>query len=106
MVKHELQGVIEDLYDKYGTLTDGNVANYIPELGKANPNDFAICLVSSDGRIFEAGNCNQTFTIQSISKPFAFGMAIDELGHNAVFQRVGVEPSGEPFNSIQLEAGT
>ena len=106
MEKHELQNVIEDLYGKYESLNDGAVATYIPELGKANPKDFGICLVSSDGRVFEAGNCDQSFTIQSISKPFAFGMAIDELGHDMVFQRVGVEPSGEPFNSIQLEVGT
>jgi glutaminase len=56
--------------------------------------------------VFETGNCDQTFTIQSISKPFTFGIAIDELGHDKVFERVGVEPSGEPFNSIQLETGT
>jgi glutaminase len=106
MDKHELQDVIEDLHGKYAPLIDGAVATYIPELGKANPKDFGICLVSADGRVFETGNCDQKFTIQSISKPFTFGIAIDELGHDKVFQRVGVEPSGEPFNSIQLETGT
>jgi len=106
MDKHELQDVIEDLHGKYAPLIDGTVATYIPELGKANPKDFGICLVSADGRVFETGNCDQKFTIQSISKPFTFGIAIDELGHDKVFQRVGVEPSGEPFNSIQLETGT
>jgi len=106
MEKHELQHLIENLYDKYVPVTDGKVAAYIPELGKANPADFGICLVSSDGRVFETGNCDQPFTIQSISKPFTFGMAIEELGHEKVFQRVGVEPSGEPFNSIELENGT
>jgi glutaminase len=106
MEKHELQHLIEHLHDKYVPVNDGQVAAYIPELGKANPDDFDICLVSSDGRVFEAGNCNQPFTIQSVSKPFTFGMAIEELGHDKVFQRVGVEPSGEPFNSIELENGT
>jgi glutaminase len=106
MAKHELQHLIEDLYDKYVPVNDGKVATYIPELGKANPDDFGICLVSSDGRVFETGNCNQPFTIQSVSKPFTFGMAVEELGHEKVFQRVGVEPSGEPFNSIELEFGT
>ena len=96
MEKHELQQLIEHLYDKYVPVNDGQVATYIPELGKANPDDFGICLVSSDGRVFEAGNCSQPFTIQSVSKPFTFGMAIEELGHDKVFQRVGVEPSGEP----------
>jgi glutaminase len=106
MEKHELQGVIEDLYNKYLCDRGGKVATYIPELGKADPEDFGICLVSSDGRIFETGNCEQSFTLQSVSKPFTFGMAIEELGHEQVFQRVGVEPSGEPFNSIELQAGT
>ena len=106
MEKHELQQLIEHLYDKYVPVNDGQLATYIPELGKANPDDFGICLVSSDGRVFEAGNCSQPFTIQSVSKPFTFGMAIEELGHDKVFQRVGVEPSGEPFNSIELENGT
>jgi len=106
MEKHELQILIEDLHTNYLSVTDGKVATYIPELAKANPNDFGICLVSTDGRIFETGNCNRPFTIQSISKPFVFGMAIDELGRDKVFERVGVEPSGEPFNSIELERGT
>jgi len=106
MEKHELQSLIEVLYDKYVLLNEGAVATYIPELGKADPNDLGICLVSSDGRVFEAGNCDRPFTIQSISKPFTYGIALEELGREKVFQRVGVEPSGEPFNSIQLENGT
>ena len=106
MEKHELQNLIEDLYGKYISLSDGKMASYIPELGKANPEDLGICLATSDGRIFETGACNQPFTIQSISKPFTFGMAVEELGQDKVFQHVGVEPSGEPFNSIELQPGT
>jgi glutaminase len=106
MEKHEIQILIEDLQDKYTDVTDGNVATYIPELARANPDEFGICLASADGRIFETGNCDRQFTIQSISKPFTFGMAIEELGHDRVFKCVGVEPSGEPFNSIELQAGT
>ena len=56
------------------------VATYIPELGKANPEHFGICLITADGRVFEAGDCDQPFTIQSISKPFAFGLAVEEIG--------------------------
>jgi len=84
MAKHELQVLIEELHGKYGLLKDGNVATYIPELGKADPDDFGICLVTSDGRIFETGDCDRAFTIQSVSKPFTFGMAIEELGHDIV----------------------
>jgi glutaminase len=106
MQQHELQDVIDSLYGKYKDLNDGQVATYIPELGKANPNDFAICIVTSDGRVFETGTCDREFTIQSISKPFTFGMAIQDIGHDKVFRHVGVEPSGEPFNSIELQLGT
>jgi len=106
MQQHELQEVIEDLYVKYRPLNDGHVATYIPELGKANPDDFAISIVTADGRVFESGDCDRPFTIQSISKPFTFGMAIQDIGHDKVFRHVGVEPSGEPFNSIELQSGT
>ena len=104
--KHELQSLIEDLHGKYQSLAEGEVATYIPELGKANADDFGVCLVTSDGRIFETGDCDRPFTIQSMSKPFTFGMAIEELGHEKVLQYVGVEPSGDAFNSIELQSGT
>jgi len=106
MEKHELQSLVEALYAEYALLTRGEIATYIPELGKADPKHLGICLVTSDGRCFEAGDCNQPFTIQSISKPFTFGMALEAVGHERVFQHVGVEPSGEPFNSIELQRGT
>src|SRR5262245_8027705 len=106
MEKHEIQTLVEDMHDKYTDVTDGNVATYIPELAKADPDEFGICLVSSEGKMFEIGDCDRAFTIQSISKPFTFGMAIEELGSERVFKCVGVEPSGEPFNSIELQAGT
>ena len=103
---HELQLLIESLYDEYKTLSDGEVATYIPELSKANPDHFGICVVTADGRVFEAGDCNQPFTIQSISKPFTFGMALEAFGHDKVWQHVDVEPSGDAFNSIELQNGT
>jgi glutaminase len=106
MEKHELHVLIEELYGKYKPHAEGSVATYIPELAKANPEHLGICLVTSDGRVFETGDCEQPFTIQSISKPFTFGIAVEELGHEKVFRHVGVEPSGEPFNSIELQFGT
>lgn len=104
--ENELQSVVNGLYEKYLPLADGDLATYIPELSKANPDDFGICLATADGRVFEAGDCNRPFTIQSISKPFTFGMAIEELGLEKVLQCVGVEPSGDAFNSIELQDGT
>ena len=106
MEKHEVQILIEDLHREFQSHNDGQVATYIPELGKANPDHFGICITTADGRVFEAGDCDQPFTIQSISKPFTFGMAIEELGHEKVFRHVGVEPSGDAFNSIELHEGS
>jgi glutaminase len=104
--KHELQSVIEDLYGKYKPLAEGDLATYIPELGKADPETFAISVVSAEGHVFETGDVHVPFTIQSISKPFTFGMALQELGRERVHERVGVEPSGDAFNSIELQNGT
>jgi glutaminase len=103
---HEIQRLIESLHQKYQPLADGHVATYIPELTRANPDHFGICLVSADGQIFETGDCDVPFTIQSISKPFVFGMALEDLGHERVWQRVDVEPSGDAFNSIALQSST
>jgi glutaminase len=98
----EIEALLHHVYAKCLPLTDGDVATYIPELSKANPNDFGVCLVTADGRVFDAGDCDRPFTIQSISKPFTFGLALEELGYDKVFEHVGVEPSGDAFNSIQL----
>jgi glutaminase len=106
MERHELQILIEDLHREYQYNQNGELATYIPELGKANPKHFGICIATADGRIFEIGDCDQPFTIQSISKPFTFGMALEELGHERVFEHVGVEPSGDAFNSIELQRGS
>ncbi len=99
---HELQIMIDTVYEKYLPHSTGEVATYIPELSKADPEAFGVCLVTADGRTFEAGDCDRPFTIQSISKPFTYGMALEEFGPTKVFEHVGVEPSGDVFNSIEL----
>src|SRR5689334_5013995 len=101
---HEVQALVEALHAKYQSLNEGDVATYIPELAKANPDDFGIALVTPEGHFFAAGDYERPFTIQSISKPFTFGMAIEALGHDVVARHVGVEPSGDAFNSIELHA--
>jgi glutaminase len=104
--QEQIQKLLVDLYDKYKTLQEGEIATYIPELGKANPNSFGICLATVDGRVFKVGDCDQNFTIQSISKPLVFGMALEQCGREELFKRVGVEPSGDAFNSIILDDKT
>lgn len=101
-----LQELIEDLHVKYAALDEGDVATYIPELGKADPDDFGICIVTADGSVFETGDSDRLFTIQSISKPFTYGMALEAHGQDKVSRHVGVEPSGDAFNSIELEKGS
>jgi glutaminase len=94
-----LQGLLEE----YRSLDGGEVATYIPELGRADPGWFGICVVTADGHVYEAGDTRLEFTIQSISKPFVFGMALEDQGRDAVLERVGVEPSGNAFNSIVVD---
>jgi glutaminase len=89
---------------EFSAETGGAVANYIPELGKADPNHFGISLATLDGHVYEVGDTKIPFTIQSISKPFVFALALDTLGAKEVESVIGVEPSGDPFNSIRLNA--
>lgn len=81
----------------------GAVADYIPELGKADPKAFAIALTTADGQSYLVGDALQPFTIQSVSKPFMYGYALHERGVELVLDKVGVEPTGESFNSIVLD---
>ena len=61
-----------------------------------------LCLATMDGQVFSVGDSQQEFTIQSICKPFAFLMALEEFGRDAVLEKVCVEPSGDAFNAIEL----
>ena len=99
----QIQGVIDATYEKYKDVEDGAVATYIPELGKADPKHFGICLATVDGHVFRAGDWDKEFTIQSMCKAFAFQMALEQHGMDVTLKHVGVEPSGDPFNSIELD---
>lgn len=104
--KHQLQQLIEDLHKRQESNHDGDVASYIPELLKADPAHFGVALVTNKGQIFETGNTNQEFSIQSISKPMTYGLALEIYGQDKVLKYVGIEPSGDAFNSIMLEDNT
>ena len=94
------------LFEKVRRRGGGEVATYIPALAKADPDWFGVSLVTVDGGSYHLGDSEQPFTIQSVSKPFVFGLALDEHGVDATLQRVGVEPSGDPFNAIELDLKT
>lgn len=102
-VKSVFQSFLNDLHLKYKPLRDGALASYIPELAKVNPDLFSICVVTVDGQVFEVGDYNQLFTIQSISKVFVYGLALEEHGRDYVLTKVGVEPTGDAFNAIILD---
>ncbi|MFO1108939.1 MAG: glutaminase A [Bradyrhizobium sp.] len=102
--KPPLLRFLDHCREKFATDNEGAVADYIPELSKANPDHFGISLATLDGHIYEVGDSNVPFTIQSMSKPFVFALALDTLGAARVESAIGVEPSGDPFNSIRLNA--
>jgi glutaminase len=97
---------LEALYYDYIPVRNGEVASYIPELLKADPEWLGIAVITVDGHVYQVGDSKQTFTIQSISKIITYGMALEDNGVEAVLKKVDVEPSGEAFNSISLEPET
>lgn len=88
------------------TDTSGTPAGYIPELAAADPDRLGAVFAMADGEIYGAGDVDVEFTIQSISKPFVYALALADRGVDAVLAKVGVEPSGEAFNEISLEVGS
>ena len=100
-----IQQVLEEAC-KYasGYLDEGKVAGYIPELAKADPKRLGVCLTMRDGTTCTAGDTDTPFTVQSIGKTFVLILALQTAGFDHVFSKVGMEPSGDSFDSIiQLE---
>ena len=106
LIHSPIQSFLDSLLEKYAAYRDGEVASYIPELSKADPEAFGICIATIDGYVYEAGASRHAFTIQSISKPFVYGLALDDHGADAMLEKVGVEPSGDAFNAISLHKTT
>jgi glutaminase len=94
---------LRSLHEKYRHSDHGHLASYIPELTKADPNHFGIVLAAADGQSYAVGDSEVLFTIQSISKPLVYGLALEDHGPDHVLRHVGVEPSGEAFNSIVMD---
>ncbi len=102
--KPPLLRFLEHCHAEFASETSGSVADYIPELGKADPDRFGISLATMDGHVYEVGDTRIPFTIQSMSKPFVFALALDTIGAAQIESAIGVEPSGDPFNSIRLNS--
>jgi glutaminase len=103
-MKPPLLRFLDRCHADFSAESGGAVADYIPELGKADPDHFGISLATLDGHVYEVGDARIPFTIQSMSKPFVFALALDTLSAARVESAIGVEPSGDPFNSIRLNA--
>lgn len=102
-IKLETLNTIIEANRKY--TNQGEVADYIPELSKANPEDIAIAVVTKNGEVLEAGDSQQTFTIQSISKLIGLMLAVEDHGEEKVFQNMGYFGTSKPFNHFaNLEA--
>ena len=91
------------VYEHHLPNRSGVVADYIPELAKVEPDLFGIAIALVDGHVYEVGDSRHEFTIQSVSKAFTFGLALEDHGRSELLRRVGVEPTGDPFNSIVLD---
>jgi glutaminase len=101
-----IQAYLEQLHQRFAGLSGGRVATYIPALAKADPAAFGIVVATVDGQVYEVGDTRLRFSIQSVSKPLVFGVALEDAGRERVEQAIGVEPSGDAFNSISLEPHT
>jgi len=102
----ELQGILSHVHAHSVADTSGEVATYIPELARANPDDFGLALATISGQLFTVGEAWTPFTIQSVSKAFTYCLANELLGPEEVMRHVGVEPSGDAFNSIEFDPTT
>jgi glutaminase len=96
----EVQRLVIEAYERYRGTRDGDVADYIPALADASPDLFGISVVGARGRSFEIGDVDTHFSIQSVSKPFVFALVCQDVGYESARQKVGVNSTGMPFDSL------
>src|SRR4029077_2894181 len=94
------QAVVDAAFAKYKTLKEGKNADYIPALAKVDPNLFGVVLITTDGKVYSAGDLTTEVSIQSISKVFTMAQVIQEQGVESIEKRIGVDATGGRFNSI------
>ena len=97
--KLQLQAVVDEAYALYKDLDEGANANYIPILDTVPSDLFGVVIVTRDGEVFTAGDVDYEFSIQSVAKPFTAALVMSQQGPAAVHEKIGVEPTGLPFNS-------
>ncbi len=97
-----VDGLLHEVWQSVRTIDSGQVADYIPELAKADPSTCGLSLATLDGAVYTAGDL-VPFTIQSVSKPFVYALALADSGAETVLSKIGAEPTGDPFNTISLD---
>lgn len=98
--KAEVEAALNAAYAKYKSLQEGANADYIPALAKVDSNIYGIALVTPDGKVYTAGDVTSEVSIQSISKVFTMALVMDEKGPESIFNNMGVDATGQVFNSI------
>ncbi len=100
----QVEAVVKEAYEKFKNDTGGKNADYIPYLAHVDSKLFGIAIVTTDNQVVSLGDTSYSFSIQSISKVFSQALAMEELGPDKVFQKVGSEPTGRAFNSVPAVA--
>ena len=99
--REQVQNVINQAYEKFRSNNEGKNADYIPVLAQVDPKLYGVAAVTTDGQMVTDGDIDHRFSIQSISKVFTLALAMNELGPDEVFAKIGSEPTGRPFNSVE-----
>jgi len=110
-ISEQVEQRLEELYRRHLPVDEDAVVSYYhaargyygPEAAGEERDRFAICLATTDGRLYHAGDHDVPFALQSLSKVFVYGLALADRGRERVLERVGVEPSGDAFNSIVFD---
>ena len=98
--RERVEAIVREAYEKFRSDTSGKNADYIPYLAQVDSRLFGVAVVTTDNQVFELGDVKYSFSIQSISKVYTLALAMEELGADKVFDRIGLEPTGRPFNSV------
>jgi len=96
----DVRALIETAHQRFAREAGGKIADYIPALAEADPAHFGICVASTRGEAFAAGDSDHAFSIQSVSKPFVFALVCEVIGPDEVERLLGVDATGQPFNSV------
>src|SRR5262245_35880364 len=96
----DVEALVAEAFERYRGNAEGAVSDVYPALARQRPDAFAISLVGTDGDVLEVGDADAEFTLMSVSKPFVFALAVDELGPERAREALGVNGTGLPFNSV------